>query len=244
MTFDVAGKVALVTGSNRGIGKAIAESLLAHGVSKIYLAVRNPESVAEIQKTHGDKVVALSVDYTDPASIVSLAEQAQDVNLVVSNAGVLEIANPLDEHFEASLNKELEVNLFGLIRMAKAFMPVLEKNGGGAFVQLNSLASMKNFFGFTSYCVSKAATYTVTQGLKDSVANKGIHVLSVHPGPIDTDMVKKAGFEESDSPSVVAEGIVSSLKAGDFHLFPDAMAKQFEGAYKSYAEAIIEAPME
>ncbi len=244
MSFSVEGKVALVTGANRGIGKAIVESFVNHGVAKVYLAVRNLDSASELVEKFGDKVSPIFVDVSQAESIKELAKGAQDVNVVVNNAGVLEIADPLSENMEEAFTKELNINVFGLIRMAQAFTPIIEKNGGGAFVQLNSVASITNFLGFTSYCASKSAAYSITQGLKDSVADKGIHVLSVHPGPIATDMAAKAGFDEGDTVQSVSEGIVASLKAGDFHLFPDVMAKEIESAYDSFAKNIIEAPMQ
>ena len=245
MSFSVKNKVALVTGANRGIGKAIVKSFIEHGASKVYLAVRNPESTGEIAKAYADKVVTLQVDVADPESIKALAKNAQDVNVVVNNAGVLEVADPLSDNIEEAFNRELTVNTFGLIRMAKAFTPVIEANGPGAFVQLNSLASIKNFTDFTSYSASKAATYSITQGLKDRLKERNIQVLSVHPGPIATDMGTKAGFGDlADSTEAVSEGIVSALQSGQFHLFPDTMAKQFEAAYQSYAENVIEAEQE
>ncbi len=241
MSFDVKDKIALVTGANRGIGKAIAESFIQHGAKKVYLAVRNIDSTQELVTSYGDKVVPISVDIGKPGTIVELANSAPDVNIVVNNAGILEQAEPLSDNSESALQHELDINVFGLIRMAKAFAPILEKNGPSAFVQLNSIASIKNFLPFTTYSASKAAAYTITQGLKDSLNPKGIQVLSVHPGPIATDMAVQAGMEDMGSPvAEVSEGIVSSLKAGDFHLFPDQMAKQFGDAYQSYSENIIE----
>ncbi len=241
MSQAIQNKVALVTGANRGIGRAIVESFLAHGAKKVYLAVRNPESTTELAEKYGDKVVTLQADVSKTDSIAALAENAKDVDIVVNNAGILEVAGPLSDHAEEALDKELNVNVYGLIRVAKAFAPILEEKGQGAFVQLNSVASIKNFTDFTTYSASKAAAYSITQGLRDSFAPKGIQVLSVHPGPIATDMANKAGFEVADSVSTVAEGIVSSLENGDFHLFPDTMAKQFQAAYQSYSDAIITA---
>jgi len=242
MSFDINNKIALVTGANRGIGKAIVESFVQHGAKKVYLAVRNLESTADLVSQFGDIVVPVYVDMNIPESISALAETATDVDIVVNNAGILKLADPLSDDVEELFNQELTVNTFGLIRMAKAFIPVLEKNGGGAFVQLNSVASIKNFAGFTSYSASKAAAYSLTQGLRDQVTEKRIQVLSVHPGPIATDMCNEAGMGEMGQPvDSVSEGIVASLKAGDFHLFPDEMAKQFEAGYSSYADNFIEA---
>jgi len=239
MSLSIENKIALVTGANRGIGKAIVQSFLEHGAKKVYLAVRNPESTIDLSKQYGDKVVTLEVDVSNAESIKKLAKQAKDVEVVVNNAGVLEIADPLSDNVEEALTKELNINVFGLIRVAKAFTPIIEANGGGAIVQLNSVASIKNFTGFSTYSASKAAAYSLTQGLRDALSSKGIDVLSVHPGPIATDMGDKAGFEAADPTSSVSEGIVKSLETGDFHLFPDTVAKQFEGAYQGYADAII-----
>ncbi len=243
MSISVENSVALVTGANRGIGKAIVESLLNHGAKKVYLAVRSPESTTELAQRFGDKVVTLRADVGDDASVNALAEAAQDVQIVVHNAGVLEFAAPLDSHFREAFTHELEVNLYGLLRVAQAFTPIMERNGGGALVQLNSVASVVNFTPFTSYSASKAATYSITQGLKAQLAEKGIHVVSVHPGPIATDMGAKAGFEGEDV-SVVSEGIITALKQGDFFVFPDSMAQNVWSAYQAFAEAVVTPPAE
>lgn len=240
MSVSIKDKVALVTGANRGIGKAIVESFLQHGARKVYLAVRNPESTAELSQTYGDKVVTLRADMSDAQSLQALAEQAKDVEVLVNNAGVLLPAEPLDEHAEASMTEEFTVNVLGLMRIAKAFAPILEKNHG-ALVQLNSVASVVNFTFLTTYSASKAAAYFVTQGLREKLRDKGVHVLSVHPGPIATDMAVTAGMEGSPV-TVVSEGIVEALARGDFHLFPDETAKQVWAAYQSFAENVVEAP--
>ena len=242
MSFDIKGKVALVTGANRGIGKSIVESFINHGASKVYAAVRDINSVSELIENFGDRVIAIHLDLSKPETITELAKQTTDVQVVVNNAGALAMASPLGENAEESLRYELEINTFGLLRMARAFAPILEKNGKGALVQLNSVASIKNFTDLTTYSASKAATYSITQGLKEEFNGKGITVLSVHPGPIATSMAETAGMIEIAEPtSVVSEGIVSYLKQGKFHLFPDTMAKEFEQAYSSFAQNVVEA---
>lgn len=238
MSFSVKNRVALVTGANRGIGRAIVDSFFAHGVSKIYLAVRNPESAQELQKQYGAKVVVVRADVTDADSLQRLAERARDVEILVNNAGVMNLSSPLSDEVEASLQYEFDVNVFGLIKTAKAFAKTLEANQG-ALVQLNSIASIKTFGDMTTYCASKAAAYSVTQGLREKLGEKGVAVLSVHPGPIATDMGDNAGFTGAPGANVVSEGIVYALEAGDFHLFPDSTAKQLGEAYQSYAEQII-----
>jgi len=242
MSYDIQGKTALITGANRGIGKATVDSFFKHGVTKIYAGVRDIKKADPLVDEYDGKIVPLEIDYTKPATIASAAETASDVDIVVSNAGVL-IGSPIfaDDVIE-QFEKEVEINVYGLIRMAKAFAPVLKANGGGAFVQLNSIASLKSFPDFATYPASKAASYSFTQALRPIFAEQGTALLSVHPGPIDTDMAKSAGLQDMADPvTVVSEGIVEALKAGDFHLFPDTMAKDFEKAYHTFAEAVVEA---
>ncbi|AWV98302.1 SDR family oxidoreductase [Arcticibacterium luteifluviistationis] len=238
MSITIENKVALITGANRGIGKAITESFLNHGAKKVYLAVRDVNSTKALEEKYGDKVVTLQADLTNQASINALAEAAKDVDIVVNNAGIAKLASPLSDNAEEALTQEFDVNVFGLLRVANAFAATLESHKG-ALVQLNSVASIKNFPDLSTYSASKAASYSLTQGLRVKLGEKGVSVLSVHPGPIATDMGAAAGFTEASDVSVVSEGIVSSLKAGDFHLFPDEMAKQFEGAYQSFSDNVV-----
>lgn len=241
MGFEVPGATALVTGANRGIGRAILETLLQHGAAKVYAAVRNVSSVEPLTAEHGEKVSPLKCDLTVPETVQALAQSASDVSLVINNAGALRISRVLDEHAIESLQSEMDVNVYGLIRMAQTFAPVLKANGGGAFVQLNSVASMKSFPDFATYCASKAAAYSITQALHWALRGQGTQVLSVHPGPIDTDMGREAGFDEiAEPPDVVGESIVSALKSGALHAFPDTMASQVGEAYQSFSEGIVE----
>ncbi|WP_223787975.1 SDR family oxidoreductase [Marinicella meishanensis] len=243
LTIDIQDKVAVVTGANRGIGRSIAETFLQAGAKKVYLAVRQLESAQPLVAQYGDRVQAVQVDVADHAAIQRLAQQTPDAQVVVNNAGVLKTADPTSPDAEAALAFEFNINTVGLLRMAQAYQPILAAQDEAAFVQLNSVASIKNFAPFSTYSASKAAAYSLTQGLKDSWAEQGIQVLSVHPGPIATDMAKQAGFDDGDPVDVVATGIVQALKTGQFHLFPDSMAKQIEAAYHDYAENVIEAPV-
>jgi NAD(P)-dependent dehydrogenase (short-subunit alcohol dehydrogenase family) len=241
MSYDISNKTALITGANRGIGKAIVETFLQHGAKRIYVGVRSLDKAADLVDAHGDKVIPIAIDYEQPDTITAAAQIAHDVEVVVSNAGVLIGANVMAPDVIEQFQTELNINVYGLLRMAHAFAPVLKANGGGAFVQINSIASLHSAPHFATYAGSKAAAYSFTQALRPVFEDQGTATLSVHPGPIDTDMAAASGLTDTDPPSVVSEGIVAALKAGDFHNFPDRMAKDFERAYHNFAEGIIEA---
>ncbi len=242
LRMRIENKTILVTGANRGIGKSITETLLDRGAHKVYAAVRSIESAAPLVEKYGDRVVPVKMDLADSASVNAAAQQAQDVEIVINNGGVFKSSSVLDTNALDSLEFELDVNLYGLIRVAQAFAPILGNNGGGAFVQLNSVVSMKSFPNFGTYSASKAAAYSITQSLRELLAEQGTQVLSVHPGPIATDMGNAAGLADiAEPPELVSEAIIASLEAGEFHVFPDTMAKQIGSAYQSFAENVVEA---
>ncbi|WP_404309437.1 SDR family oxidoreductase [Neorhodopirellula lusitana] len=245
MTFDIQNKTVLVTGANRGIGKAILEEALQRGAAKVYAAVRNLDSATALVTQHGDRVVPVRLDLDDAASITAAAGTASDVDVVVNNAGVMRTVSALASDAIETLQFEIDANVYGLIRVAQAFAPVLKSNGGGAFVQLNSIASIKTFPQFATYCASKAASYSITQGLRESLKDQGTAVVSVHPGPIKTDMGDAAGFEDvAESPTLVATAIFDAIAEGHFHAWPDSLATQIGGAYESFANNVVEADME
>ena len=244
MNSSIEGKTVLVTGANRGIGRSFVEVFLQHGAAKVYAAVRNPESAQPLVEKHGDRVAVVPLDLSDAASIQGAAATATDVDVVVNNGGVLKTATPLDSEALDALQFELDVNLFGLIRMARAFAPVLARNGGGHFVQLNSVVSLKSFSSFSTYSASKAAAYSITQALREVLVAQGTQVLSVHPGPILTDMGNDAGLTEIAEPAeLVPKAVLEAMARGDFHVFPDTMARQIGGAYASFAETVVEADL-
>lgn len=240
--YAVEDRVALVTGANRGIGKSIVEELLRNGVRKVYAAARNLESLNALMATHGDSITPIRIDLNEPQTITAAAETAADAEIVINNAGMLNITGPLADNAVAALQGEIEVNVYGLIRMAQAFAPVLNANGGGAFVQLNSVASMKSFADFATYSASKAAAYSITQALRDVLKAQGTRVISVHPGPIATDMANSAGLGEIAEPAeLVPRAIIAALAENEFHAFPDTMARQVGGVYRDFASNVVEA---
>lgn len=244
-SYDIQGKTALVTGANRGIGKVIVETFLDKGgVDKVYAAVRNIDSAKALKDKYADRVEVIQIDLDQPETITKAAQQATDVDIVVNNAGILSTVTPLESNSLDTMSHEIDINVNGLVRMAQAFAPILKNNGGGALIQLNSLASMKSFAPFATYCASKAAAYSITQALRDLLKEQGTTVVSVHPGPIETDMAVNAGIGEiAEPPSLVADSILEALKKGEFHAFPDSMAKQFESAYQGFAENIVNADL-
>ena len=244
MSFDINGKTVLVTGANRGIGKVIVEQFAKAGAGKIYATARKPESIQPLIDALGDKVVAMELDLAKPETIQAAAQNASDVHVVINNGGILLGDDALSNSAFETLEKELTVNLHGLMHMAMAFAPVLKANGGGVFAQLNSVASLRNFAPAATYSVSKAAAYSYTQMLHDRLAEQGTQVISVHPGPIATDMAASGGFLDiADPPEWVADAILDAMKTGDFHVFPDTMAKQFWEAYEPFGKNIVEPPL-
>lgn len=242
MSDAISGKTVLITGANRGIGKQILESFIQAGAAKIYAAVRDIASVTALQEKYGAKVQAITLDLSQPESIYSAAKQTPDVDIVVNNGGVLCVTTPFADNTIESLNFELEVNLYGLLHMARAFAPVLKKNGGGALVQLNSVASLRNNSKYSTYSTSKAAAYSMTQAIRDELKAQGTQVISVHPGPIRTDMAREAQLPEElmDPPKVVADGIIHALENNEFHVMPGAMAQELWQLYGEYAKSVIE----
>lgn len=245
MPFAISGTTALVTGGNRGIGRAIVEGLLSAGAARVYAAVRDPNSAADLVRQSDGRVQAIPIDIRDPETVAAAARTASDVQLVINNAGVLKAAAPLSDDALDAIDFEVDVNVKGLLRVARAFAPILAANGGGAFVQLNSVASLRSFADFSTYCASKAASYSLTQALRDVMAPQGTRVVSVHPGPIATEMADAAGLSDgAEPPTVVADALIEGLRQDRFHVFPDAMARDLWQQYAGFAESVVEADSE
>jgi NAD(P)-dependent dehydrogenase (short-subunit alcohol dehydrogenase family) len=241
MAFDVAGKAALVTGANRGIGRAIVEVLLERGATKVWAGARRPEAVAAFTASYGARVEALALDVTREADVAAAARKAADVALVVNNAGVaLHLNAPAtDAAWLRFGRQELEVNLFGAFAVSQAFAPVLARQGGGALVNVISVAGLVNFPILLSYSASKAALHSLTQGLRAALRKQGTQVFGVYPGPVDTDM--SAGLTmQKTPPAEVARAILDGLAAGTAHIFPDPMSRQFGEAYLKDPRALEE----
>ncbi len=221
--MQVRGSIALVTGANRGIGRALVESLLAHGAARVYATSRHEADLEAIAGLDRQRVVALPLDVTDSAQLARIAEVTQDVNLLFNNAGVLDFGSVLDAPDEA-FRRNFDVNCFGLLHATRAFAPALTRNHG-AVVNLLTLVALASMPGLGVYNASKAAAWSLTQSLRADLGKKGVKVLGVFPGAVDTDMLKGVDMPKTP-PRAVADEVIAALEADAEDVFPDPMSKQ------------------
>ena len=152
----IEGSVALVTGANRGIGRAITEALLARGAEKVYATARDPKTLAVLQERYGSRVVALRLDVTDADQVAEVAREATDVDVLINNAGAFEPTELTDEAIVDVARREMEVNYFGALRMLQGFGNTLVRRGG-VIVYVGSAAGLTNVPLQPTYSASKAA---------------------------------------------------------------------------------------
>lgn len=227
--------VALVTGASRGLGRALVEELVRRDGKRIYAAARAPATVDDLTARHGDRVVSLALDITDARSIEAAARRATDVNLLINNAGIAAFA-PILAAERANVQHELTTNYPGTLDVIRAFVPVLERNGG-AIANILSIASLASAPGMAGYSASKAAAFSMTQSLRPQLAERGIRVHGVFPGPIDTDMAD--GFEiEKAAPGDVARGIVDGLLEEAEDIYPDEVARAVAATWRTDPKAL------
>jgi NAD(P)-dependent dehydrogenase (short-subunit alcohol dehydrogenase family) len=238
--MDVAGRRPLVTGANRGLGEQFAEELLARGVDRVYAGARNPEALASLVARHGDRVVPVGLDVTDPEDIRRVVELHGDVDLLVSNAGETCATPVLAPPDEAPFRSVFEVNFFGPLRLVRALAPQLaEHRGGVLFVQ--SLAALVISRSSPIYSASKAAAMMLAMGVRAEFKAAGVVVTSSFPGFIDTDMT--AGIEiPKASPRSVAARSLDALQAERASVFPDRLAELVEDAVLTNMAAVLEDP--
>jgi NAD(P)-dependent dehydrogenase (short-subunit alcohol dehydrogenase family) len=219
--MEIENCIALVTGANRGLGRAYVNALLAAGASKIYAGARDIGSIRD----SSDRVVPVRLDVTQEDQVRAAAQRCSDVTLLINNAGIMKGSPMLAEGSEEALRAEMEVNVFGVLRMVRAFAPVLSKNGGGAIVNMLSVVSWFVNPGNATYCASKYAALAVTDAVRIQLKAQGTQVVAIHAGYIDTDMA--AGV---DSPKVsaqqVAERTLDGVRQGKNSVHADQRSEE------------------
>ncbi|MBI1361702.1 MAG: SDR family NAD(P)-dependent oxidoreductase [Alphaproteobacteria bacterium] len=225
--MDIKGCTALVTGANRGLGKAYVEALFAAGASKVYAGARDPGSVAD------SRAVPVKLDVTSPADVTLAAtEHCRDVNLLINNAGIMLASPMLQPHSEEALRQEMEVNVFGMQRMIRAFSPVLARNGGGAIANMLSVVSWFVNPINATYCASKHAAKAVSDAARMELKAQGTHVVSIYAGYIDTDMVGSLDVKKT-SPRQVAERTLEGIRTNANHVRADDRADMIWNATRT-----------
>ncbi|WP_296001724.1 SDR family oxidoreductase [Rugamonas sp.] len=211
--------VVLVTGANRGLGLAYAQALLAGGAKKVYAAARDPADITL------PGVVPLRLDVTDAAQVAAAAAAIPDLTLLINNAGIARRVGLMADHAESAARDELDTNLFGPLRLARAFAPALKANGGGAIVNVLSVLSWISVPGSATYCVSKAAAWSMTNGLRNELREQGTQVVAVHMAFMDTDMASHLDVAKT-SPHTVAAATLEALEQGGLEVLIDEITRK------------------
>lgn len=214
------GAVVLVTGGQRGIGKAIVDDLLTRGVAKVYATARDPKPSAD------PRVVPLPLEVTDQASIDALAAAAPDVTVLVNNAGALSPGTYLDSSID-DVRAVFDANFFGPLQLTRAFVPIIEKNGGGHILNAHSALSWIARGG--AYAASKAAFWSQTNAIRLELLNRGIGVTGLHMGYVDTDMVA-AVTDPKARPEDIAKAALDGLETGAYEVLADDTARGAKAA--------------
>lgn len=225
------GAIALITGGQRGLGRAFAQELLAAGAAKVYVTARTPVPDDD------PRIVPLPLEVTDQQSVTELARAAADVTVVFNNAGIGG-ADPLISSEIDQVKALFEANVFGALRVARAFAPILAANGGGALVDIHSALSWLP--GFGAYGATKAALWSITNSLRLELAPAGTQVLGVHLGYTDTDMIRDLDVVKSD-PRDVAREVVVALEKGESEVLADDASRAVKAALSGPVEGLAPA---
>jgi NAD(P)-dependent dehydrogenase (short-subunit alcohol dehydrogenase family) len=222
--MKIADSTVLVTGANRGLGKALVEEALMRGPKRVYAGARQPFA-------HADRrVSSLMLDVTNAEQIRAAVEKIDALDIVINNAGI-SLQNDLSDR--AALERLLAVNLFGTYDVTQAFLPVLARPRS-AIVNILSLASLAAVPFDPLYSISKAAAFSFSQSLRALLAGRGVSVHIVLPGPIDTDMARELDIPKA-SPELTARAILDGVEKEDEEIFPDPMSEPIAEGWRSSA---------
>jgi NAD(P)-dependent dehydrogenase (short-subunit alcohol dehydrogenase family) len=227
--MEITDRAVLVTGANRGIGRALVDEALRRGAKRVYAASRRP-------LTHGDaRVTPLTLDITNPEQIAAAAARVESLDILINNAGLAEFDDLSDR---ATLERHLAVNLFGPYAMVQAFLPALTRSKG-AVVNVLSIAGLAALPIIPSYSISKGAALSLSQSLRALFAKRGVSVHIVLPGPVDTDMSRGLDIPKA-SPQSVAAAIFDGVAQNEDDIFPDAASAQLEAGWNNGALKAME----
>jgi NAD(P)-dependent dehydrogenase (short-subunit alcohol dehydrogenase family) len=219
--------VALVTGANGGIGSAFVNAAIARGAAKVYATARNPRVWED------ERIVPLVLDVTDPASIASAVEAAGDVTMLINNAGGLPPSASILDVTNDDIRRNMEINFFAPLFLARAFAPTLSAAENAVLIDMHSVASWYAFGG--SYSASKAALWSATNSLRLELSPKGVLVVGVHVGYVDTAMAAHAEGPKLAPADLVAQ-VFDGVEAGEFEILGDALTAQIK--------SVLAAPLE
>jgi len=227
--MTIAAKAVLVTGANRGIGRALADEALARGAGRVYAGTRQPLA-------HPDRrVTPLALEVTSAAQIQAAAGQVESLDLLINNAG-LALYDDLSDR--AALERHLAVNLFGTWGVTQAFLPLLTRSRGG-IVNVLSVTAWAALPFIPAYSVSKAAAFSLTQSLRALLAGRGVRVYAVMTGYVDTDMSRGLDIPKA-SPESVARAIFDGVEKGEEDIFPDPMSASMAESWRTGAAKALE----
>ncbi len=223
--LEIIGKTVLVTGANRGLGKALVEQLMEKGATKVYAASRNVEKLASLASKYGDKVVPVQLDVTKQDDIDSIAQKIDTLDILINNAGIMSPGHLLADESVDSLQVNLDVNVWGPLKLSNTLRQHFEKENATAIVNIISVSGFGNMPALGTYSVSKAAVHSVTQGMRGQLSGKNTLVVGVYPGPMDTEMVDGWDLDKANT-TAVAKEILDGVENGKEDIFPDPMSKQ------------------
>jgi NAD(P)-dependent dehydrogenase (short-subunit alcohol dehydrogenase family) len=226
---NVTNRTILITGANRGIGRALVNEALKRGAKRVYAASRVPLQIAD------ERVTTLTLDVTNASQIQHAVDQVGALDVLINNAGIAaydDLTNP------AVVEQHLAVNFLGPLRMTNAFLPLL-KRSRGAVVNNLSLAALAALPMIPAYSISKAAAFNMTQSLRALLAPEGVSVHAVILGPIDTEMSRGLEIPKA-SPESAAGGIFDGLENGEDEIFPDPASASIADAWRNGAVKTME----